>query len=617
MSKARRNIAVCASWEDSENLNLFLSNLIPVAAKWNFLPQCITFDRNMVLVRGEDGIREYLSLFEMENLAGMILFGEMIRSDEINLKLIRMAKEKGIPVFMLERTYEGCINIQHVYSDGFEQIVRHMVFDHQCTDLVMVAGFQGNSYSEERIDICRKVLAETGAELRPERVIYGDYWEVPTTAALRQYFAEGGEMPEGFICANDAMAIAVCKYLKEHGYDVPGQIKVSGFDGIILGKLHDPMITTATPDFGNTVSRMMKCITEWDSEDAGKTDHWKMPFIMEKRRSCGCSNCNREEAISDLMNENLDYARHIREMGEFIRGTLNMDSMEEMAECLPKLFSRWPEPYYCISVICNDDPDYAVTMMHGGYKSFSQGERYRWRGSPMPDYEKISANHEICIVLTHLLQTMDETIGFLVCGSERWSLREEQRFEEQAIFLSSALSAVVNNKRLREANSEIRKIAEHDYLTGLFNRRGFFDHLDRMLAEPEMQDKTLVFFSIDLDWLKKINDAYGHAEGDYAIQSIAHALELEADGKGTCARYGGDEFALAVFEDEVPGSIEPYRMRIEANAHSYAGEKPYAVCASMGMCARKVSEIPALEQLLAETDKALYEDKQKRKTSRK
>lgn len=620
MNKERQIIAVCASWEDSENLNLFLSSLIPAAAKWDYLPLCVTFDRNMVLQRGEEGIREYLSLIEKDHLAGLVLFGEMIRSDEINQKLIQMANEIGIPIFMLERTYEGCINVQHVYAGGFEQIVRHMVFDHGRKDVVMVAGFKDNSYSEERIEICRKVLAEAGTELRQDRIIYGDYWEVPATEALKQYFASGGEMPEAFICANDAMAIAVCNYLKGRGIAVPEQVIVSGFDGIVLGKWYDPMITTAVPDFDKTIAEMLNRISTWKTDDAGNTEYIQLPFIMERRRSCGCANrsvSEFSEVISSLMNENLDYARHIKEMGQFVRETLSMDSVDKLAEVLNGFFVRWPEPYYCVSALDVNDTDYAVTMLHGGYSQFTRGRRYRWRGAPLPDYETVSSNPNVCAVMVHLLQTMDETMGLIVCGTDHWSLRVEQRFEEQAIFLSAAFSAVLNNKRLREANTEILKIAEHDYLTGLFNRRGFFDRLDSMLDESEMQGKLLVLFSIDLDWLKKINDVYGHVEGDRAIQSIGRALELEAEGRGACARYGGDEFALAIFVDELPDSVEPYRARIEANAHSIAGDKPYTVCASMGMCARKVRERPMLEQMLAEADKALYEDKRQRKTSRK
>ena len=154
----RRIIAVCASWEDVEHLNLMLNRLIEATEPRGFLPLCVAFDRSGVESRGEESIREFLSAFEVPNLAGFLLFGEMIRSDTINGHIIQLAHQKKLPVFMLERAYDGCINMAFSYRDGFEQVARHLVEDHGCGDIVMVAGIAGNSFSEERIDLCRRIL---------------------------------------------------------------------------------------------------------------------------------------------------------------------------------------------------------------------------------------------------------------------------------------------------------------------------------------------------------------------------------------------------------------------------------------------------------------------------
>ena len=114
----RRIIAACTSWEDVENLNLMLSRLIEATESRNFLPLCVAFDRSGVESRGEESIRELMAAFDVSNLAGFLLFGEMIRSDEINRHIIQLAQEKKLPVFMMEREYEGCINMAFSYGDG-------------------------------------------------------------------------------------------------------------------------------------------------------------------------------------------------------------------------------------------------------------------------------------------------------------------------------------------------------------------------------------------------------------------------------------------------------------------------------------------------------------------
>ncbi len=83
-----------------------------------------------------------MNIFDIPNLAGYLLFGEMIRSDQINQAVIETARRKKLPVFMLEREYEGCINMNLTYRDGFEKVERHLAEDHGCTNIVMVAGFE-------------------------------------------------------------------------------------------------------------------------------------------------------------------------------------------------------------------------------------------------------------------------------------------------------------------------------------------------------------------------------------------------------------------------------------------------------------------------------------------
>ena len=176
------------------------------------------------------------------------------------------------------------------------------------------------------------------------------------------------------------------------------------------------------------------------------------------------------------------------------------------------------------------------------------------------------------------------------------------------------MNAVIGNRRLAEANNAILRMAEHDYLTGLYNRRGFLRELERRLRNPEEGEKTLTLFAMDMDGLKGINDVYGHQEGDWAIQSLAKALEQETGERGICARYGGDEFSFAFLEAEsqLP-ELERIRQRLETAARSICGPKEYQISASLGATACPVENHPSLDQILAEADRALYADKSRRK----
>ena len=616
-SAERKVIAVCASWEDVENLNLVLNRLIEATEPRGVLPLCVAFDRSGIESRGEESIRELMHAFDVPNLAGFMLFGEMIRSDAINGHIIRLAQEKKLPVFMLEREYEGCINMALSYHEGFEQVARHMIEDHGCKDIVMVAGIRGNSFSDERIDLCRRILEEHGKTLPPQKVIYGEYWDEPTYRALDAYFSSGGRLPEAFLCANDAMAIAVCIYLAERNIRVPDQVRVAGFDGILPGESHVPAITTARPDFSYMFGKMLDRMQAWNPEDTGKTELWPIPYAFIRRESCGCEQSNAfltTKKSGELKIDNLLYTRHIRAMGNFIRKTLSMDSLEKLSEELTALFSGWSNPYYFAAVLDSKDRNKAQCILHSMHGLFASGSSFCWRESPVTDAASVLGDPSIRILMAQLLQNEEETMGYLVSGMQTWNFREQERFEEEALFLSAALNAVIGNRRLEEANNAILRLAEHDYLTGLYNRRGFLREIDRRLHLPDAGEKVLTLFAMDMDRLKTINDVYGHYEGDYAIQCLAKALEKVTGETGICARYGGDEFSFAFLEKEslVP-ELENIRQRIETIAREICGPKEYLISASLGAASRRMENGMSFDQILAEADRALYEDKSRRR----
>ena len=613
-------IAVCTSWEDVENLNLVLNRLIEATESRGYLPMCVAFDRSGVESRGEESIREFMAAFDVPHLAGFMLFGEMIRSDAINQHIIHFAQEKKLPVFMLEREYEGCINMALSYLDGFEKVARHLVEEHDCGDIVMVAGIKGNSFSEERIDLCRRILEEHGKTLPPNKVIYGEYWDEPTYKALDNYFSGGGNLPQAFLCANDAMAIAVCIYLSERNIRVPEQVRVAGFDGILPGESHVPAITTARPDFACMFGKMLDRVSTWSPEDTGKTEKWPIPFEFIRRESCGCVQGNAfltTKKSGELKIDNLMYTRHIRAMGNFIRKTLSMNSLDKLSTELSALFSGWPNPFYFAAVLDENDHSLARGVLHSRHGLFLPGTTFRWRESPVTDADSVCSDPAIRILMVQLLQNEEETMGYLVSGLQAWTLREQGRFEEEALFLSAALNAVIGNRRLAEANNAILRLAEHDYLTGLYNRRGFLRELERRLQLPETQGKTLTLFAMDMDGLKSINDIHGHNEGDFAIQCLANALERLIGENGICARYGGDEFSFAVLEEKslVP-SLEEIRAQLETTAREICGPKEYLISASLGASSCPVGPTLSLNTVMAEADSALYADKRIRKEKR-
>ncbi|MEV4419555.1 bifunctional diguanylate cyclase/phosphodiesterase [Patulibacter sp. NPDC049589] len=168
------------------------------------------------------------------------------------------------------------------------------------------------------------------------------------------------------------------------------------------------------------------------------------------------------------------------------------------------------------------------------------------------------------------------------------------------------------NGRLRRSVQELAHRAEHDELTGLLNRSGLIDRLDRLRDESEAGDgQPLALLFIDVDRFKGINDTLGHAVGDAVLHAIGGRLERLVDGtSGLAARFAGDEFVLLF-----PGiASEPEALRLAQDALDDV-ERPIAlndggevvVTASAG-----VAISPRLvdgETIVREADLAMFEAK--------
>ncbi len=148
--------------------------------------------------------------------------------------------------------------------------------------------------------------------------------------------------------------------------------------------------------------------------------------------------------------------------------------------------------------------------------------------------------------------------------------------------------------------AELERLAMHDPLTGLFNRRALIERLRSELALQRRTLEPLAFAMIDVDDFKQINDSRGHAGGDEALVSVADALRANTREIDVPARFAGDEFALIMPRTDV-ASIAAVMSRI------YATLERHGLRCSTGIAfSRSADEI---EPLLARADEALYQAK--------
>jgi diguanylate cyclase (GGDEF)-like protein len=102
---------------------------------------------------------------------------------------------------------------------------------------------------------------------------------------------------------------------------------------------------------------------------------------------------------------------------------------------------------------------------------------------------------------------------------------------------------------------ELEKMASHDELTQLYNRRHFYERFQDGLARARGSKQTLALILLDIDGLKRINDEYGHAVGDVIIASLARVIDKHIRTSDVPARLGGDEFAVLMPDTDKRGAF--------------------------------------------------------------
>jgi diguanylate cyclase len=156
----------------------------------------------------------------------------------------------------------------------------------------------------------------------------------------------------------------------------------------------------------------------------------------------------------------------------------------------------------------------------------------------------------------------------------------------------------------------IERLAGHDELSGLPNRRTFDMRLDQELARIERTGGGLAVIYLDLDKFKSVNDTFGHKAGDELIREVSRRLSTLMRGADTIARFGGDEFAIIQTEVNLPSDAASLGQRILDVIHRpfvlNGGEASVGVSIGIALAPQNAKDRETLERL---ADAALYQAK--------
>jgi len=169
-------------------------------------------------------------------------------------------------------------------------------------------------------------------------------------------------------------------------------------------------------------------------------------------------------------------------------------------------------------------------------------------------------------------------------------------------------------RELKVALERAESLSILDGLTGVHNRRYFISQFSTLIEHCARSDHRMALLMIDIDDFKAINDSYGHLEGDRILRRVAGVLTNCARGADIIARFGGEEFVIALPDTDCKGAGQVAK-RIEGQIRALScgqGEQRRGITASIGLtCYAKSADMPIKtpEQWIHEADNALYRAK--------
>lgn len=587
-----------------------------------------SYGDNMLYGEGEQQI------FLLPNYAS--LDGIIVAMDTLNLpqgkeQLLQKLRELSCPVIFLRERVEGFYNILVDETTSMERIIRHFVDVHHFRDICYMTGRMDLEDAQQRFSCYKRIMEEAGIEVTPDMVFYGDYWKNKGKDAVNHFLSKRVDSyPEVIICANDYMAMAVCKELQERGIRVPEDVCVSGFDDLVEAQRCMPPLTTVSVPFEDMAVRAVDLIDEIDRGERVEKNQY-ISVAEKYRGTCGCMRHKVKDVWFDLIKE-VDDRKEINYQTIFMNADMEGITDEKALLTMVHKYNFFNNSKKMWVCLCDDEEElteeeknlgstrtaYTKKMilrsikspsgaLHLMKKSFDRDELI-----PEEERDEIAAGSFYFVPLHY----KNHNLGYVVSTHEGYG-HYNDFMQPWTMNFAVALENYNLHQRLN-AMQEIKKLYKEDTLTGIMNRRGFEEQARKVYGDAAYLRSKVVVISIDMDNLKPTNDLYGHSAGDDSLRRIANALTAVANENTAYARTGGDEFCMVSRIDKPgDGGVLVERIREELRIINERSNTPYKAEISCGYYEVKDPSKMALLSALDVSDERMYEEKRQRKEARK
>ena len=634
MVNEKKLVALCTSRVYDPQIHGYIERLNKLLRAQGYSLLIFAINSDIYWEEDRPAAEKYVfDLLPYDDLDAVIIMNEKIKSRKIAQKVINASILHDVPVIIADGNYynTSCINFD--YEKGFEQIVRHMIETHKVKRPLMMAGQPDNDFSNQRIEVFKKVLSENNIEYNDSMLSYGYFWADPCKIAMKEILSRD-TLPDAIICANDLMAITATEMLIDAGYKVPEDIIVSGFDGYDGIFFNSPKIASVSCDIIHMADATAEATLEAIKD--GKTHNRDIIPVLIPNESCGCpDHLEHPQLLSNWFKEsfsrNNDDNRVLKRLSAFMLNSNTIGEMVSHLDCYKtdnilvavdrRIFDE--DSNYFTSEDTNDNPSVFTVIYDSDFPekykkdtftlNFSRGRTGGNIMAPMLKNRILELTESGFPLIFNALDYMGKAFGFVCYYFRDFNISNYTNTMNATNTIGNGIGGYVNLRYQRSLLEKMDEMYLRDSLTGIYNRIGFRKTFDELIENGTYKDEPVTVIMSDMDGLKYINDNFGHIEGDSAIVTVANALSNSLPEGSIPSRIGGDELFAVVF-----GKTDPNNIIEKINAflelYNAASGKPYKVSTSCGYIQTTLSKDFDISQALKQADEIMYKEKKRKKS---
>lgn len=607
----RKRIALLVAQADEYYQARFIEGFVSKAFEHNsdvlVFGSYLKYQNNMGREVGETSI---FSLVPYEQFDAIAVMADTLQSPGLAESIEELIHRRcKCPVVFIDKESKYFPSIYPNHYGAVKQLINHLIEDHGYTDIAYLTGKAWHHYSKQRLQAFMDAMSEHGLTVGRDRVFYGDFWYTSGESLGDRLLKKDGKMPQAIACANDCMAIGLCKALEEGGLRIPDDIAVAGYDSTEEGRYSPkPVTSVKIPAKSMGAYAAEKLFNYMDGKETAPFADYGEFFCG---RTCGCSEdkVQYETKLRKVWDTDTSHNsvfssfNHLDEdlviqndFDGFLKTTFSyifqIRDFESFSLCLN---DRWQAKAKALSGAIDDsrisperlsdkDRFFTKKIMHViacrpeelGCDRVSD-DVYFDRDVLIPRLDSNRVKPEAFFFTP--LHFEESTFGYAVLSfTEPGSYKKSYRF-----WLHSIMRGLENYRRYDELiaiNKKLEASLVRDPLTGIYNYNGFLQQTENtIIMNPLREDEKIGVLAVDIKNLSKINNDNGRAAGDNAIISVGRFLaEVFSKGRIYCIGNGEmiamevikePEDALDLLEERVKelyNKIESYNDSLEEGA---------------------------------------------------